>query len=181
MGHPLSRVEHSFILLQRRSAIYLSPGHYSCAGPALTRTQEQFYNFHIGRLRTVTAVSGSGVVWRYLPSPLPLDPTPTPTTLSISLRSSLLLPIPTIVQNVQFIYWSTKRGKVLDVMGKTILKLFTQYSIQQNVRIDMLTADAWSSTVLHVQGPTRNTPHWAEFSSNRFTGYFSDKGVNPTH
>ena len=45
-------------------------------------------------------------------------------------------------------------------MGKTILKLFTQYSIQQNVRIDMLTADAWSSTVLHVhvlQGPRHLT------------------------
>ena len=51
------------------------------------------------------------------PISAPLLQTPTPTTLSISLRSSLLLPILTIVQNVQFIKWSTKK-KSLACVGE---------------------------------------------------------------
>ena len=50
------------------------------------------------------------------------------------------------------------KRKVLHVLGKTILKLFIQKSIQQNVQIDMITADARSSNVLHDTSTIANTP-----------------------
>ena len=91
------------------------------------------------------------------PISAPLLQTPTPTTLSTSLRSSLLLPILTIVQMYNSLNDQPKR-KVLHVLGKTILKLFIQKSIQQNVRIHMITADARSSNVLHDTSTIANTP-----------------------
>ena len=50
------------------------------------------------------------------------------------------------------------KRKVLHVLGKTILKLFIQKSIQQNVRIHMITADARSSNVLHDTSTIADTP-----------------------
>ena len=50
------------------------------------------------------------------------------------------------------------KRKVLHVLGKTILKIFIQKSMQQNVQIDMITADARASYVLHDTSTKANTP-----------------------
>ena len=99
----------------------------------------------------------AGVVWRYLLSPLHSS------RHQHQPHSLYLYGLLYCFQSLQLFKMCNSlndqpKRKVLHVLGKTILKLFIQKSIQQNVQIDMITADARSSNVLHDTRTIANTP-----------------------